>query len=126
MNKTKSMRVRLTELEWQQAEMASIALFGTNNKSRLLRKLMRDYIGMGPDLTEQEIKEFREAVRQLTGVARNLNQITARINNNSQELKHVTMDYLKRIEQSVIELNNELKSYISNTITRYQKEVGDE
>lgn len=120
------MRVRLTELEWQQAEMASIALFGTNNKSRLLRKLMRDYIGMGPDLTEQEIKEFREAVRQLTGVARNLNQITARINNNSQELKHVTMDYLKRIEQSVIELNNELKSYISNTITRYQKEVGDE
>ncbi|MFJ1270005.1 plasmid mobilization relaxosome protein MobC [Legionella lytica] len=126
MNKTKSMRVRLTETEWQQAETASISLFGTNNKSRFLRKLMRDYIGMGPDLTDKELNEFRDAVRQLTGIARNLNQITARINNNSQELKHVPVDYLKRVEQSVIALNDELKSYISNTITRYQKEVDDE
>ena len=55
MIKTKSMRIRLTEEEWSGADSASIALFGRPNKSRLMRKLLRDYIGMGPDLTDEEM-----------------------------------------------------------------------
>ena len=45
MPKTKSIRVRLTDEEWSQAEVKSLALFGVNNKSRLIRKLLRDFAG---------------------------------------------------------------------------------
>ena len=120
------MRVRLTEEEWQQAEAASIVLFGNTNKSQLLRKLLRDYIGMGPNLTEHELKEFRGAVRQLTGIARNLNQITARINNDEKNITHLSENYLERVKEKVNNVNEQLKGYISNTITRFQEVVNHE
>lgn len=126
MNKTKSMRVRLTDAEWQNAENASIALFGNTNKSQLLRKLLRDYVGMGPDLSAQELQEFREAVKQLTGIARNLNQITARINSSDANINHLTDNTLKRVQEKVNGVNEQLKSYISNTLSRYQGIVNDE
>ena len=123
MQKTKSMRVRLTDEEWQQAESASEMLFGNKNKSQLIRKLLRDYIGMGPDLTEIEIKEFREAVRQLTGIARNLNQITSRINSDEKKLSNLSERYMNDIMLHVNNVNNTLKTYIKRTIDRYQDVV---
>lgn len=123
MIKTKSMRIRITDEEWQHAEKASVLLFGTPNKSRLLRKLLRDYIGMGLDLTEHELRAFREAVKQLTGIARNLNQITSRIHANEKNAAHVTVDYLERLQDSVTLVNDELKRYISHTLLRYQAAV---
>ncbi len=123
MIKTKSIRVRLTDEEWSQAETSSLSLFGESNKSRLIRKLLRDYIGLGPDLTDKELKEFREAVKQLTGIARNLNQITARINKDNTQKTPLTDEYLERIKQQVLDVNNCLKSYVHNTISRYQEVV---
>ncbi|STX39281.1 plasmid mobilization relaxosome protein MobC [Legionella feeleii] len=123
MNKTKSMRIRLTEEEWLHADSASMLLFGCPNKSRLMRKLLRDYIGMGPDLTEQEIKAFREAVRQLTGIARNLNQITSRINRDKKQTASLSDDYIERLKTNVLEINEQLKRYISQTLNRYQDVV---
>ena len=117
------MRVRLTDEEWLQAESASEMLFGNKNKSQLIRKLLRDYIGMGPDLTELEIKEFREAVRQLTGMARNLNQITSRINSDEKQLSNLSENYMNDIMSYVNEVNNTLKKYIKRTIDRYQDVV---
>ena len=123
MQKTKSMRVRLTDEEWQQAESASESLFGNKNKSQLIRKLLRDYIGMGPDLTDVEIKEFREAVRQLTGIARNLNQITLRINSDEKKLSNLSENYMNEVMSHVNIVNNTLKKYIKRTIDRYQDVV---
>ncbi len=87
---------------------------------------MRDYIGLGPDLIDKELKEFREAVKQLTGIARNLNQITARINKDNALKTPLTDEYLKRIKEQVIEVNNRLKSYVNNTISQYQEIVNHE
>ncbi len=101
-------------------------MLGVNNKSRLIRKLLRDYIGLGPDLIDKELKEFREAVKQLTGIARNLNQITARINKDNALKTPLTDEYLKRIKEQVIEVNNRLKSYVNNTISQYQEIVNHE
>jgi len=117
------MRVRLTDEEWHQAESASLALLGSKNKSQLIRKLLRDYIGMGPDLTAHEIKEFREAVRQLTGIARNLNQIASRINSDEKQLSYVSEHYIATIKTHVNDVNNTLKNYIKRTIDRYQDVV---
>ncbi|WP_019218372.1 plasmid mobilization relaxosome protein MobC [Legionella tunisiensis] len=123
MVKTKSMRIRLTEEEWNSADSASTALFGTPNKSRLMRKLLRDYIGMGPDLTDKEITAFREAIKQLTGMARNLNQITARINSDNKQVSQLSPDYIRRLSSLVREVNEQLKGYVSQTINRYQEVV---
>lgn len=123
MTKSKSIRVRLTEAEWSQAETASLSLFGAINKSRLIRKLLRDYVGLGPDLSDKEINEFREAVRQLTGMARNLNQITARIQVDETQKKQLTENYLERLKLQVFEVNECLKNYIHRTVTRYQETV---
>ena len=123
MNKTNSMRIRLTEGEWQEAETASLRLLGTSNKSRLMRKLLRDYVGMGPDLTQVQIQDFREAVRQLTGIARNLNQIATRINNDEKQLAKVSKNYLDTLKEHVAEVNNTLKKYIKRTTNRCQDVV---
>lgn len=123
MIKTKSLIIRITEDEAQLIEKASIQLFGRPNKSRLIRKLVRDYIGMGPDLTEQEITVLREAVRQLTGIARNLNQITSRINKNENQLEHLSVDYLERVNVQVAKVNARFKETILRTLTRYQEVV---
>ncbi|MBX9703484.1 MAG: plasmid mobilization relaxosome protein MobC [Silvanigrellaceae bacterium] len=123
MLKTKPLIVRVTEKESELVEKASIQLFGRPNKSRYLRKLVRDNIGMGIDLTEQELKVFREAVRQLTGIARNLNQITSRINADSKQLSQLSTDYLERINLRVLAINDKLKHYIFRTISRDQEVV---
>lgn len=123
MNKTKSIRVRLTDEEWTQAESVSLLLFGETNKSRLIRKLLRDYIGFGPDFTHEELNEFRQAVRQLTGIARNLNQITTKLHQNEQLTNRFSNDYLQEVLSHVIEVNDSLKNYIMRTITRYQEAV---
>ena len=123
MQKTKSMRVRLTDEEWQHAESASQSLFGNQNKSKLIRKLLRDYIGMGPDLTSLEMKEFREAVKQLTGISRNLNQITYRINSDEKQLSNLSEHYLDNIKNHVNSVNDTLKNYMKRTIDRYQDVV---
>ncbi|KTC94911.1 hypothetical protein Lfee_2575 [Legionella feeleii] len=123
MIKTKSMRIRLTEEEWSGADSASISLFGRPNKSRLMRKLLRDYIGMGPDLTDEEMTAFREAIRQLTGMARNLNQITARMNSDNKQNSPLSPEYIKRLSSLVREVNEQLKGYVSHTVNRYQEVV---
>ncbi len=123
MEKTKSLHIRLTDDEWILSEDASIQLFGQPNRSRFIRKLVRDYIGMGPDLATIEIKEFREAVRQLTGIARNLNQITSRINSDEKQLSSLSEHYLDDIKSHVDNVNDTLKNYIKRTIDRYQDVV---
>lgn len=123
MEKTHSLRFRVTEEESKQLEEAAIRLLGRPNKSRFIRKLIRDYIGMGLDLTDEELKEFRKAVVQLTGISRNLNQITTRINSDENKLEHLSVDYLERIKNHVNEVNNQLKNHISRTITRFQDVV---
>jgi phage FluMu protein gp41 len=120
MNKTKSVRIRLTDKEWDDAELASLRLLGTHNKSRLIRKLLRDYLNMGPDLTDREIQDFREAVRQLTGVAINLNQITMKINSDTKNLDKLSGHDLDAIKKQVRNVNDTLKNYIQRTLHRYQ------
>jgi hypothetical protein len=59
-------------------------------RSRLLRKIIRESIGEGPDLLPNEMKHFEEAVFQLAALGRNLNQLlklvhTGQVKVSSQE-----------------------------------------
>jgi hypothetical protein len=45
------------------------------SRSQLLRKMIRELIGEGPDLLPQEFKVLDEAVYQIAAIGRNLNQL---------------------------------------------------
>ena len=123
MNKTSTLRVRVSDQELRQLEELSVAKFGYKNKGRLLRKIVRDYIGMGPDLLAHEMQVFRQASSQLTGIARNLNQITARINDNPVKVDLVTVKKLDELSNYVNEVNSAVKGYVKRTITRSQEVI---
>src|SRR5215472_11402706 len=53
---------------------------GARCRSELLRQLIREAVGQGPDLLKPELQAFSEAVRELTALGRNLNQIARALN----------------------------------------------
>jgi hypothetical protein len=65
--------VRMNEAEAM--AMRRLAEQLQTKRSRLLRKVIRELIGEGPDLLPNEMKVFNESVFQLTALGRNLNQL---------------------------------------------------
>lgn len=71
-------RLRLTDAE-QKAFIAFAERVG-ESRARLLRKAVRDMVGLGPDLLRGDLEPFREAVYQLAAIGRNLNQVARTLN----------------------------------------------
>lgn len=117
-NKTESLRVRITEDEKTNLENLSISILGHKNVSKLLRKLIREFIYNSPELLENELEQFKISVKNLTGISRNLNQITAKINTKSNA-KYLTESKINDLKMRVNELNESLKKYVANTMQRY-------
>src|ERR1035438_7681767 len=69
----RSAHVRLHEIE-DRALQQFVDHLGTT-RSKLLKKIIRELIGLGPDLLDQEWKAFEDLVYQLAAVGRNLNQL---------------------------------------------------
>lgn len=118
MQKTSPVRIRMTHDEVKELEQISIELLGKKNKSRLVRKLVRDFIGFGPDLLDLQMVEFRLAVRQLSGVSNNINQIAKAVNANSNNISRLSLEQLKIFQLSVDHLNDKLLDIMSHTKAR--------
>lgn len=118
MQKTRPLIVRMTQEEITRIEEYSEAILGRNNKSRVVRKLVRDGIGFGPDLIDSEMIEFRTAVRNLTGISRNLNQITKAINSSPDNCNKIDNKKLDELKKYVEDISSELKVYITRTKER--------
>ena len=118
MAKTIPIRVRMTLEEINELEQFSIKILGTINVSRIVRKSIRDFIGFGPDLLDYQMTEFRMAVRQLTGLSRNFNQVTKAINSTPSNLSKLNQDLLLNLATSVDELNSNLVKIIVQTKQR--------
>jgi len=65
--------IRLQEHE--NREFGKIAESLCVTPARLIRKMIRDSIGVGPDLLPQDATRVEEAIYQLTMLGRNLNQL---------------------------------------------------
>jgi coenzyme F420-reducing hydrogenase beta subunit len=72
MDKTESLRVRLTQEE-SDAFLTLATSIGVK-RSQLLRKMIREFINQQPDLLENEQIRFREIIRLLTGLSRMIKQ----------------------------------------------------
>ena len=82
MSKTSVINWRLTEPEKKglDNEAKSLGI----KRSRLLRRLVREFIRNRPDYFDDGLSELRAAHRELSAVGRNLNQIAARLNEERQ------------------------------------------
>ena len=92
-------------------------MFGRANISKLLVKLVREVIHEGPYLTQDEMYAFCLAVRQVTGIARNLNQITKKLNANANPAAF-NAHYLAQLQESVQDLHTALVAVIEKTKSR--------
>lgn len=110
--KDKTIVVRVSDAERKALEEFSTTLFGSPNKSRLLRKIFREYLALGRDLIPQELELFRDTVRQLSGIARNLNQITQKLHALGVKEYPLTQQLLQQIHGSIEKTNTDLRSYI--------------
>ncbi|CAM4381145.1 MAG: hypothetical protein LEGION0398_MBIBDBAK_01084 [Legionellaceae bacterium] len=88
-------------------------------RSRLLRKMVRELINNGvPDLLKNEESTIRFVIRQLSGISRNLNQITSSIHKNDSNAKRINSEYLESIKDHVNSVKNEFVKYLSITRKR--------
>jgi len=69
----RSAHVRLDQAE--DSRFQEVVEHLQTSRSQLLRKMIREQIGEGPDLLPQEFKVLDEAVYQVAAIGRNLNQL---------------------------------------------------
>ena len=106
MPKTTPVRIRMTHDEVKAIEEVSVNLLGRINISKVVRKATRDFLNFGPDLLDLQMAEFRLAVRQLSGISNNLNQVAKAINSDQNNLSRVRIEHLNSLRISVDTLNN--------------------
>ena len=73
---TRSAHVRLDDAEDFRFQQVVDRL--KTSRSQVLRKLIRDLIGEGPDLLPQEMRVLDELTHQVAAIGRNLNQSVCR------------------------------------------------
>lgn len=116
MNKTEAFHVRLTNEE--AIAFKKVADNIGETRGRLLRKLVREAINNDIDLLTDEQSLLKIAIRQLLGIANNLNQITIAIHTGKI---HRTIDenYLNEIRNHVLAVKSSFAAHIKKTKNRW-------
>jgi len=114
----RNLRIRLSEEE-DQAIVFLARSFGEENRSRIIRKMIREAIGQGPDLLKDDLKGFREAVRELAAVGRNINQIARALNAGRVPNAPWDAKLLQDVEDRITRLKRELADIVMRTRNRW-------
>ena len=112
------MHFRITEEENQELIFLARS-FGLENRSRILRKMIREAMGQGPDLLRDDLNAFREAVRQLAALGRNINQIAHAINSGKAIFSSLDSQQLGYIGPQVESVRKEISSVVIRTWNRW-------
>ncbi len=112
--------VRLTPPDKLRFEQVAQRLNTT--ASRLLRKMIRELVGQGPDFLEGDMKTIEQAMFQVGAVGRNLNQLLRAVHSGrpvaSSEFRPVLDDVLRHVEQ----LRKELHRAIDRARNRWERD----
>ena len=115
MTKNKQVLIRLTNDDKELAKHVSSEILGKENISKLFVKMLHSTAKNQPILTDVQLATFRLAVCQLSGIARNLNQVTRRLNSEEVvSLDNLGSHYLESLKDYIYKLNNEFKKIINN------------
>jgi hypothetical protein len=115
-NKTRVLHVKLTEDEYI-AYSKFIGQIG-ETLSRFTRKLIREAINGEIDLLTDEQLLLKVGMRQLVGIANNLNQITKAMNTGIVP-KVLDEKYLQKIQHCSLEVRKEFRDAILKTKQRW-------
>ena len=113
--------VRLNEEEHQALDVIQERLQTT--RSRLLRKVIRELIGLGPDLLAQEWKVLEDLVYQLAAVGRNLNQLLKAIHTGKVAATPADRAFIERVRNQVDEVKKEVTAVIERSCQRWVKDA---
>jgi len=117
--KTVPYPVRLTQSEAQAFD--KISEQAGLKRSQYLRKIIREVINNEPDLTDIEFQEFKKAIITLSGISRNLNQLTRAVNSGKFPDKLLNTNYYSELNDNVINLKESLTGYVNSTKIRWVK-----
>ncbi len=115
-NKTRVLHVRVTENENEAFKYFAEGLGET--RARILRKMIRESINGVPDLLHDERSLLMVAIRQLVGIANNLNQITAAMHS-GKNYRSVDEHYITEIKKHIFDVKTALEDPIKKTKTRW-------
>lgn len=118
MIKSEALKVRLTIDENE--SFKKIANDIGETRSRLLRKVIREIINSDIDLLTDEQSLLKIAIRQLVGMANNLNQIATAMHSGKS---HRTVDehYLNELKNHITTVRKAFEAHIIKTKTRWVK-----
>jgi hypothetical protein len=105
--------VRMTDAE--ALAMSQLAKQLKTNRSRLLRKVIRELIEEGPDLLPNEMKVFEEAVFQLAALGRNFNQLLRLVHSGQVMLSSQEQALMESIRDQVAYLKKQTLIVIDRT-----------
>ena len=109
--------VRMNEAE--SLAMSQLAKQLQTNRSRLLRKVIRESIGEGPDLLPNEMKVFQDSVYQLASLGRNLNQLLKLLHTGQVKVSSQEQVLMEGIRDQVERLKKETLTVIDRTRERW-------
>lgn len=115
MTKNNRLEIRISTADKALARQLSQEILGDINLSKLFIKMLHTIHTTKPIIIDEQLIDFRLAVRQLSGIARNLNQVTRRLNSDDNiSLEPLGNNYLTTLTQYVCQLNDEFKLLINN------------
>jgi hypothetical protein len=115
---TKPRRVvaRLSEQEYQ-AYLVVVQSLSTT-RSRLIRKLIRELVGVGPDLLADDMKSLSNGIYQLGALGRNLNQMLRAMHSGQLAGQTADFELVKGVREEVLILQAEWLEAINRSKTR--------
>jgi hypothetical protein len=90
---------------------------GVRTRSRVLRKMIREAVGEGPELLSNDLNVMREAVRQIGALGRNINQLTRAANAGDRVIVDPVL--LRAATHEITELRKELTAVIMRSRYRW-------
>ena len=116
-NKTAMARCRLTPDEDEL--FSNYASNQGTDKSKLQRKIIRELITKKPHLLSEEMQIFRDAVRNISGISRNLNQLAKLANSGRIPERLFEESYHKHLREEIDGLRQKLDDVIDSTENRW-------
>jgi len=115
------LNVRLNEEENLRFQRLAEQLQTT--RSRLMRKMIREAIGAGPDLLHQELKLIEELAYQLAAIGRNLNQLVRAIHSGKVAVTAADQVAIEAVRAQVEQVDKEVILVIDRSCNRWVKDA---
>jgi hypothetical protein len=116
----KNLRIRLNEDE-EKILLDLAVILGERSRSCVVRRMIREAGGQGPDLLSEGLNVFRDGIRQQAALGRNLNQIARALNSGQAPEFPWDVQLLNALSVQVADLKKELIEIVLRSRNRWFK-----